>query len=90
MSDDEEQQCWCQSCFMPMKDPKDFGTDENGQPVEDYCAYCFQNGTFTDPDISMEEMRDKVVAMMKGMGLSDEAIESTTKYFPMLKRWRPR
>jgi hypothetical protein len=38
----------------------------------------------------MEEMRDKVVAMMKGMGLSDEAIESTTKYFPMLKRWRPR
>lgn len=90
MSDDEDRQLWCQSCFMPMKGPEDFGTDEGGRPVEDYCIHCLQNGSFTEPEISMEEMREKVVAMMQEMGLSDEVVESTKKYFPMLKRWRSR
>ena len=41
----------CQSCGMPLEKPDDFGTEANGFRINDYCHYCFQNGTFTEPNI---------------------------------------
>ena len=45
----------CQSCGMNMKSTEDFGTNADGTRNEEYCLYCYQNGTFTR-DVTMEEM----------------------------------
>jgi len=80
----------CQSCSMPMHQPKDFGTNQDGSKTEDYCCYCYQKGEFTEPDITMDQMVDKVAHMMAEMQhiSEDHAIEMCTHFIPKLKRWR--
>ena len=55
---------FCQSCAMPMEKPEMFGTNADGSISDEYCLYCFQNGKFTQPDLSMQEMIDKCVPIM--------------------------
>ncbi|OQA55244.1 MAG: putative zinc ribbon domain protein [Candidatus Atribacteria bacterium ADurb.Bin276] len=78
---------YCQSCSMPMQKLEDFGTNSNGNQNQEYCRYCYQNGNFTDPDITVEQMIEKCVDIMKKMNLPDMQIEQAKKYIPMLKRW---
>jgi hypothetical protein len=54
----------CQSCGMPLAKAEDFGTARNGSRVNDFCHYCFRDGAFTEPEISMQEMIDKCVSVM--------------------------
>jgi hypothetical protein len=44
---------FCQSCGMPMVKPEDFGSNADG-------SFCFQKGKFTEPNLTMEQMIDKV------------------------------
>ena len=80
----------CQSCSMPMHKPQDFGTNQDGSRNEDYCCYCWQKGEFTEPNITMDQMIDKVANMMARMqGISeDQAVEMCIHFIPKLKRWR--
>lgn len=80
---------FCQSCAMPLEKPDDFGTSKEGFRVNDYCHYCFQNGAFTDPKITMPEMLEKCVGMMVKMGVMPEpqARGLMTEVMPKLKRW---
>ncbi len=51
----------CQSCGMPMKrDVKGGGSEKDGTLSAMYCSSCYQNGTFTRPNISVEEMQKLV------------------------------
>jgi hypothetical protein len=34
----------CQSCGMPMNDPRLHGTEENGFWSHQYCIYCYEKG----------------------------------------------
>ncbi|WP_029902412.1 zinc ribbon domain-containing protein [Prevotella sp. 10(H)] len=40
---------YCQSCGMPLNiEKKEFsGTDRDGNKLNEYCRYCFQNGEYT-------------------------------------------
>ena len=80
----------CQSCSMPMQKPADFGTNADGSKNEDYCRYCYQKGEFTEPNVTMDQMVDKVANMMVRMqGMSeDHATEICVNFIPRLKRWR--
>lgn len=80
----------CQSCGMPLEKPADFGTAANGSRINDYCRFCFQNGAFTAPNISMEGMIDKCVTMMGQQGIMPEAQARAlmTQVIPKLKRWQ--
>jgi len=51
---------FCQSCGRPLGKPEDFGKNANGSKSEDYCRFCSQNGKLTRPDITMEQLIDKV------------------------------
>jgi len=64
---------FCQSCGMPLEKPDDFGTGASGFRINDYCHYCFQNGEFTEPTISMQAMNDKCVGIMAQQGIMPEA-----------------
>lgn len=54
----------CQSCGMPMENPEDFGTNKDKSSNSDYCHFCFQNGKFTEPDITKEQMISRVAGFM--------------------------
>ncbi|MGC9443857.1 MAG: zinc ribbon domain-containing protein [Candidatus Methanospirareceae archaeon] len=87
---EEPQGPFCQSCGMPLQEESDFGTNADGTPNHDYCKYCFQNGAFTDPTVTMEEMIGKVIGMMVAMHImpEDQAKALATTFIPTLKRWR--
>jgi hypothetical protein len=80
---------FCQSCGMPMEKTEDFGTNADQSKSKDYCHFCFQNGKFTDPNITMEQMIDKVAGFAKQMRMSeDQAKEMAKTFIPKLKRWQ--
>lgn len=66
------------------------GTNSDGSKNEDYCKYCYVDGSFTS-DISMEGMIELCVPHMvsANSGMSeDEARRMMKEFFPTLKRWR--
>ena len=79
-----------QSCSMPMEKPEDFGTASSGHRVNDYCHYCYRNGAFTDPGVSMGRMIDFCAGVMARQGIMPEpdARLLLTQTLPGLKRWR--
>ena len=81
---------YCQSCGMPLSKEEEWGTEADGGKNREYCAYCYQNGAFTDSR-TMEEMIDFCLDMTKDMGIytnRQEAKNQMLEYFPQLKRWR--
>ena len=46
---------YCQSCGMPLVSDTDYGTNQDGSKNNEYCAFCFKDGKFTQ-DVTMEEM----------------------------------
>jgi len=81
---------FCQSCAMPMEKDEHFGTNAGGGKNEDYCCYCFKDGAFTEPDITMEQMKHKVIdIMVNQMHMPAEQVKPMMQAFiPVLKRWR--
>jgi hypothetical protein len=79
---------FCQSCAMPMQKSEDFGTNADGSRNEEYCQYCYQNGKFVSPNITMEQMIEKCVGIMKQMQMPKKQIEKTRLFIRMLKRWK--
>jgi hypothetical protein len=75
---------------MPLAKPEDFGTAADGFRINDYCTYCFQNGSFTDPTISQEQMIERCVSAMARLRVmpEDKARALMTCVIPTLKRWR--
>lgn len=84
---------YCQSCGMPMVAPEHFGTETDGTPSADYCAYCYKEGVFAQ-ECTMEEMIETCAAFHEqfkhedGSSFTrDEAVAGMRAYFPHLKRW---
>ena len=82
---------YCQCCGMPLGDTDElYGTNADGSKNEDYCKYCFENGTvkFTG---TMEEMIEfcipHVVSGNPNMS-EDDARKMMTEWFPTLKHWK--
>ena len=75
---------------MPMAKPEDFGTDADGSRNEECCTHCFQSGEFTDPDLTMQQMIDKVAGFGAAeLGMSeDEAKQMASSFIPTLGRWQ--
>lgn len=79
----------CQSCGMPMKIDSDFGTNADKSKNEEFCTYCFKDGVFTSPNITMEQMIKGCVGMMVKFGTpEDKAREQMQSLIPTLRRWK--
>lgn len=79
---------YCQSCGMPMKkDPKGGGSNADGSINPDFCSYCFENGKFTQENITAKEMQIFVIGKMKEMGFPGFLAKFFAKGIPKLKRW---
>ena len=79
---------FCQSCSMPLNRPADFGTDATGHRVNDYCWYCYQNGAYTNPGITLEGMIDLGADILVQRGMAEvEARAMLSDVLPGMKRW---
>ena len=82
------EQTICQSCWMPLTNPEQFGTNADGSMNQDYCIYCYKDGKFID-DVSMEEYIDMCSQYGEQAWMTNEEMkEYCTKLFPTLKRWK--
>lgn len=79
---------FCQSCGMPLsKDEQGGGTEKDGSKSIEYCSRCYQSGEFTDPDITVDQMVEKVRGKMKQMHFPGFVTNYFVKDIPKLKRW---
>lgn len=79
----------CQSCGMPIKRDEDAGTNADGSKNQEYCHFCFKNGKFTDPDLTIEKQIEKMADMAAKMKIpEDKAREMAKNILPTLKRWQ--
>ena len=76
---------------MPLEKSEDFGTNSDGSRNIGYCCFCFKNGDFTKPDLTMEQMIDKLVGFADKMQITQaQAKELAQTVIPRLKRWQKR
>jgi hypothetical protein len=79
----------CQSCGMPLKkDTKGGGTNIDGTKSGMYCSKCFENGLFTAPAITVDEMKLLVKGKLKEFGFPSFIASFFTKGIPRLERWK--
>jgi Putative zinc ribbon domain len=89
MSSERREGPCCQSCGMPLTNPEQFGTAADGHRANDYCHFCYVDGEFTNPDMTMPEMADFCAAVLTRRGMSEsQARTMMTGTLPALKRWR--
>ena len=79
----------CQSCGMPMGNTDLLGTNQDGSKNTEYCTYCYQNGSFTDSDMTLQKMIEVCVPFMVQEGMAEEeARKQLNEFLPGLKRWK--
>ncbi len=87
-----EEQKFCQCCGMPLDKPEDAGTEADGSASSEYCRYCYQNGAFTSPDATMDDMITLNLEFNEQngypFGTQEEAERMMRSWFPTLKRWK--
>lgn len=80
---------FCQSCGIPM-DKTDAGTNSDGSQSELYCAFCFKNGEYTEPDKTLEQAKEFAInTLTQKMGMPEfQAKMIASSFIPKLKRWQ--
>jgi len=87
------QEQMCESCGAPIGALEEMygpGTEADGTVSTDYCNYCYKDGTFTNPNLTLEEMIDTVAdIMVNEFGFEPEdAKAQCNEGLPNLKRWK--
>ncbi|MDO4805185.1 MAG: zinc ribbon domain-containing protein [Lachnospiraceae bacterium] len=76
----------CQCCGMPLED-QIIGRNEDGSLNEDYCKWCYADGTYTYSD--MDDLIDVCVPNMVKEGFSEEQARVYLKQtLPKLDYWK--
>ena len=76
----------CQCCGMPLEDSI-LGRDKDGALNEDYCRWCYADGTYTYGD--MDELIEVCVRNMANESCSEEQLRSYLKEtLPKLDYWK--
>lgn len=78
----------CQSCGMPMsRDEKGGGTEVDGTKSTMYCSHCYENGEYTLPDLTVDQMKQRVKEKMVEFGMPGFLAGLFTRNIPKLERW---
>ena len=76
----------CQCCGMPLED-EIIGRDKDGALNEDYCKWCYADGTYTYSD--MDELIDVCVRHLANENFSEEQARAYMKQrLPELDYWK--
>jgi hypothetical protein len=74
---------------MPLGAVGSFGTNADGTEQGEYCKFCFRDGVFTEPDLSLDNMIARSVDHMTSELDLDKAQAESLAHdvIPKLKRW---
>ena len=76
----------CQCCGMPLQD-EIIGKDRDGTPNEDYCKWCYADGTYTYSD--MDDLINVCIPHMVNESFSEEQARAYLKQvLPTLDYWK--
>ena len=79
---------FCQSCGMPITSGELWGKEASGAASQEYCTYCYQEGKYTQPDLTLPQMMDLCVPFMVEQGMDEASARKILEDFlPKLKRW---
>ena len=79
----------CQSCGMPLsRDERGGGTNADGSKSGMFCSHCYEGGRFSLPDITADEMRERVKGKLKEAGFPGFLAGLFSRKVPKLERWR--
>jgi hypothetical protein len=78
----------CQSCGIPLETEAVKGTEKNGLKSNEYCKYCYEDGAFKNPTMTLEDMKNNVKSIMKKLELKEDAIQNILPILQTLKRWK--
>ena len=74
---------------MPLKkDEKGGGSNADGSLSKMYCSYCYENGSFINPDMTVNEMQELVKNKLKEIRFPGFLADIFTKGIPKLERWK--
>ena len=77
----------CQCCGMPIDDDSILGRDKDGTLNEEYCKWCYADGTYTYND--MDELIDVCVKNMVNENFTEEQARTYLKeMLPKLDYWK--
>jgi hypothetical protein len=91
MKSEQPQGPICQSCGMPIGQTDLQGTEVDKSKSKKYCVYCYQGGTFLQPDATLGQM---IEISAKGWSDQDPAVSydqakaQMEAVLPHLERWR--
>ncbi|MEP2978635.1 MAG: zinc ribbon domain-containing protein [Lentilitoribacter sp.] len=82
-------QDYCQSCSLPMaEDPNHGGSEKDGSHNETYCSYCYADGAFISPEMTVQDMQALCMIKVQERGVPKPLAWLMTRTMPKLKRWR--
>ncbi|MCL2446107.1 MAG: zinc ribbon domain-containing protein [Oscillospiraceae bacterium] len=86
-----ENEKMCESCGMPMGETNEmYGLEANGSKSVDYCKFCYDNGAFTQPDLTLAQQIEQCTDIMVKEFSFDraDALQQCQEGLPTLKRWK--
>ncbi len=79
----------CQSCSMLLvKDPHGGGTESDGSISREFCSYCYRDGKFIEPNLTVQDMIKKAQAKLKDMWIPVFIGKYFTRGITELSRWK--
>ncbi len=81
----------CQSCGMPIGDEQaNDGTAADGSSEKTFCVFCYKDGDFTRPDLTLEQMIQlSIEHMTRELRMPEERAEELARsVIPSLGRWK--
>ena len=79
----------CQSCGMPMRrDEQGGGSNIDGSKSLKYCSHCWEDGKFSSPDLTVDEMKARVKEKIQSFGVPGFLAGVFTWNIPKLDRWK--
>ncbi|MBR3640977.1 MAG: helix-turn-helix domain-containing protein [Oscillibacter sp.] len=77
----------CQCCGMPLESDEILGRDKDGALNEEYCKWCYADGTYTYDD--MDDLIDVCIPHMARSGFTEEQARAYMKEkLPKLDYWK--
>jgi len=73
---------------MPLINDELLGTEKDGSKNREYCKYCYQDGSFVNPEMSLDEMTSFISKKMKEMNINEAITNIAVNSLPNLKRWK--
>ena len=73
---------------MPLDTAELMGTEKDGSKCSEYCCYCYKEGSFTQPDLTLDQMKAFVIEKMEGERLPEDILEAAVSRLPLLNRWK--